>query len=135
MKKEIINLLFTVQTVNHRMEQLKPSKFSSATKEAEIKLSEGFANLHAQLQATEEKLRLKVVTAVHSSYYNLAQLSGELENDIRALNGVLDVAKSLVNDVATPKRINIQMVIEKLKNAADLPCCLAGKQQIAGDVR
>lgn len=111
-----------------------PSKSSSAAREAEMKLSEGFANLHAQLQDAEEKLRIKLVTAVHGSYYNLVELSGELENDIRALTGLLDVARTLVNGGSTLKKINVQMVIDKLKNSVDLPCCLVGKQAMEGGV-
>lgn len=108
---------------------------STVVTEAEIKLSEGFANLHAQLQVAEEKLRASVVTAVHGSYYKLTEVATELENDVRALNGLLDLARTIVNGGGGQKKINVQMVLEKLKNVADLPCCLIGKQTIEGGVR
>lgn len=110
------------------MNQLIPSRTASAITEAEIKLSEGFANLHAQLQMVEEKMRANVVTAVHSSYYKLAQMATDLDNDLKALTGLLDLAKTIVNGGCGQKKINVQMVVEKLKNALDLPCCLIGKQ-------
>lgn len=109
------------------MKQLVPSRSTSIKTEAEIRLSEGFADLHARLQMVEEKLRANIVTAVHSSYYKLAQMATEIDNDMKALTNLLNVSKTIVNGGCAQKKINVQKVVEKLKNVAELPCVLVGK--------
>lgn len=106
-----------------------PSRISTrTTSETEIKVSEGFADLHAQLQIAEEKIRANIVSVVNSSYTKLVQVAAEVDNHVKALTGLLDSARIIINGGGNQKKINVQMVVDKLKNVSDLPCCLVGKQ-------
>lgn len=127
--------LFKFQTVNNRMKQMIPKRTSTVVTEAEIKLSESFLNLHAQLQVLEDKIRENVVANVNSSYHKLSQVATELDNNVKALTGLLNFAKSIVNGGGSQKKINVQMVMEKLQNVKNVPCCLVGKQIVEGGVR
>lgn len=111
-----------------RVETHIKNKAVTQSTKVETTMTKYFANFHASLQQLEKKLKENIAEVKKKNETTLLEMNIELLTNIRHLNSLISIAKTL-NKSQTNVKVNVQTIIQKLEMALQLPCYLIENKQ------